>query len=88
MPPHALWLQGAASIRRWFEGMHSELRALPTAANGSFALGVYRTERPGGADDGFDLQVVEVSAGRITAIHCSLDPSLFPPFALPARLDG
>jgi RNA polymerase sigma-70 factor (ECF subfamily) len=103
MPPHALWLQGAASIHGWFQNKHHELRVLPTAANGSSALGVYRAHQPGGPYEPFHLQVVEVSAGRITAIHSFFDPSrgcqlavgggraavgLFRLFDLPARLDG
>ena len=100
MPPHTLWLQGAASIHRWFQHRQPGLRVVPTAANGSSALGVYRAHRPGGPYEPFHLQVVEISAGQITAIHAFLDrdcqevaetqigrPSLFRLFDLPARLD-
>jgi RNA polymerase sigma-70 factor (ECF subfamily) len=85
MPPHALWLQGRANIHRWFRDKHPEVRALPTAANGSPALGLYHASQPGGPYEPFHLQIVEVSAGRITAIHSFIDPSLFPLFDLPAR---
>ncbi|MGH9212866.1 MAG: sigma-70 family RNA polymerase sigma factor [Acidimicrobiales bacterium] len=89
MPPHALWLQGAGSIHRWFRNKRLErLRVLPTAANGSIGLGVYRIRRADGAYEPFQLQVVEASAGRITAIHAFLDPSLFVLFDLPARHQG
>ncbi|HEV7762538.1 MAG TPA: sigma-70 family RNA polymerase sigma factor [Acidimicrobiales bacterium] len=85
MPPHPLWLQGAGDIHRWFQGTSSRIRTLRTAANGSPAVGLYRAERPGGPYDAFDLQVIELSGGRITAIHCYLDSTLFPLFDLPTR---
>jgi RNA polymerase sigma-70 factor, ECF subfamily len=85
MPPHALWLQGSANIHRWFLDKHPEVRAMPTAANGSPALGLYHARRPGGPYEPFHLQVVEISAGRITAIHSFFDPGLFRLFDLPAR---
>ena len=85
MPPHELWLQGAATIRQWFQRRHPVLRVLPTAANGSPAFGVYQASDPGGPFEPFHLQIVEVSAGRITALHAFLDASLFPVFDLPVR---
>jgi RNA polymerase sigma-70 factor, ECF subfamily len=88
MPPHALWLRGSADIRRWLQHKHPEVRALPTAANGSLALGVYQATRPGGAYEPFHLQVVEVSGGRIAAIHSFIDANLFALFEMPARLDS
>jgi RNA polymerase sigma-70 factor (ECF subfamily) len=86
MPPHAFWLQGAVNIHRWFQGTSSRVRTLLTAANGSPALGLYRAEQPEGPYDAFDLQVIELSGGRITAIHCYLDHTLFPLFDLPTQL--
>jgi RNA polymerase sigma-70 factor, ECF subfamily len=85
MPPHELWLQGAATIRQWLQRRHPALRVLPTAANGSPAFGVYQASDPRGPFEPFHLQIVEVSAGRITALHAFLDPRLFPLFELPAR---
>jgi RNA polymerase sigma-70 factor, ECF subfamily len=87
MPPHELWLQGAATIRQWFQRRHPVLRVLPTSANGSPAFGVYQASDAGGPFEPFHLQIVEVSAGRITAIHAFLDARLFPLFELPARPD-
>jgi RNA polymerase sigma-70 factor, ECF subfamily len=87
MPPHALWLQGAATIGRWLRRRHPALRAVPTAANGSPALGLYQSSHPGGPYRPFHLQVIEVSAGRITALHAFFDENLFLLFDLPARLE-
>jgi len=85
MPPYDLWLQGTAAIGQWFRRRHPVLRVLPTAANGSPAFGVYQASDPDGPFAPFHLQLVEVSAGRITALHAFLDASLFPLFDLPAR---
>jgi hypothetical protein len=49
-------------------------------------VAVYRTLEPGGAPRGFAIQVLEVVAGRIGAIHVFLDPSLFEFFGLPSQL--
>lgn len=87
MPPHELWLQGPGAIRQWLQRRHPVLRTLPTAANGSPAIGVYQANHPDGPFEPFHLQLLEVSAGRITALHAFLDPSLFPLFDLPARPD-
>jgi RNA polymerase sigma-70 factor (ECF subfamily) len=87
MPPHNLWLRGATTIGQWFQRRHPVLRVLPTAANGSPAFGVYQASDPGGPFAPFHLQLVEVSAGRIVALHAFLDASLFPLFDLPARPD-
>ena len=85
MPPHVLWLQGSATIGRWLGDRHPEIRALPTAANGSPAFGLYQASQPGGPYEPSQLDVIQVSAGRITAIHAFIDPNLFPLFDLPAR---
>jgi RNA polymerase sigma-70 factor (ECF subfamily) len=88
MPPHDLWLQGHDAIRRFFAAhpgcrMH---RFAITTANGSPAVGAYRPTGPNGEHEPFAVQVLEMSAGRITAIHAFLDPTLFPLFDLPASL--
>ncbi|HEV8627315.1 MAG TPA: sigma-70 family RNA polymerase sigma factor [Acidimicrobiia bacterium] len=88
MPPNREWLWGRASIERWWRGPGSECRGsrvLPTSANGTPALGVYRP-RPDGTFGAFAIQVVEMSTGLITGIHNFLEPDLFPLFGLPARL--
>ena len=91
MPPYELWLQGPVEISRWLLGPGIECRGsrlLPTVANGSPAFGQYR-RAAGGGHEPWALQVVELSAGRIVAMHAFLDTAaLFPLFGLPPRLDG
>jgi RNA polymerase sigma-70 factor (ECF subfamily) len=91
MPPYALWLQGAAEMGKWFLGQGigcKGSRLLPTSANGCPAFGAYRPS-PEGPDvhEPFSLQVLEISEGRIAAIHNFLYPELFPAFGLPTRLE-
>jgi RNA polymerase sigma-70 factor (ECF subfamily) len=82
MPPYATWLRGPAELRAWWSGQGNGCRGsmlCRVAANGSAAFGQYR---PGGKP--WALQVVEVSAGRITGINSFLDTErLFPLFDLP-----
>ena len=89
MPPFALWLRGKGDLDGWFRGHGAGCngsRLVPVKASGAPAFGQYR---PAGAGihEPFALQVLEVSAGRITGIHAFLDTGdLFPRFRLPARL--
>jgi RNA polymerase sigma-70 factor, ECF subfamily len=85
MPPYALWLRGAAEIRRWWlrEGATCGGSVLvPTVANGVPAFGQYRPVGPGRYEP-LAIQVVEASGGRIRHFHVFLDTSLFPLFGLP-----
>jgi RNA polymerase sigma-70 factor (ECF subfamily) len=82
MPPFALWLQGVADIRRFLAAMQDDGgrdRVLPTRANGSPAVAVYRPG-PAGEFKPYALIVLEVAADRISVVHAFLDPSLFPSF--------
>ena len=90
MPPFPLWLRGPDQVHAWMLGQGIECkdsRLLPTRASGCPAFGVYHD-----AGDGvhlpFALAVLEVSGGRITAIHNFLGPGLFPEFGLPERLEA
>lgn len=89
MPPYELWLEGPAEIRRWLLGHGIGCRGsrlVATVANGSPAFGQYRPSQRGGYEP-WALQVIEVSAGRITGINSFLDTeNLFPLFGLPPRL--
>jgi RNA polymerase sigma-70 factor (ECF subfamily) len=91
MPPYELWLASHDDIRRWCLGPGIGCRGsrlVPTAANGSPAFGQYKPGGPGGSFEPWALQVLEVSAGRITGISFFLDTaSLFPLFGLPPRLE-
>ncbi len=95
MPPFELWLQGARDIGRWMvEPGPSACRGsrlLPTSANGSPAFGQYRPD-PAGGFAPWALQVLEISAGKITGMSfflAFLDPErLFAEFGLPLHLDA
>jgi RNA polymerase sigma-70 factor (ECF subfamily) len=90
MPPYQLWLQTHVDIRKWClgPGIGCEgSRLLPTMANGEPAFGQYKPAADGGYEP-WSLQVVELSAGRISAITFFLDTArFFPLFGLPPRLD-
>lgn len=91
MPPFELWLHGATDIRHFLAAMAGEGghdRVVKVAANASPALAVYRPTGPDGHLAPFNLQVLDVAHGRITAIHAFLDPSLFPTFRLPIDLEA
>ena len=55
----------------------------PVNANGSPAAAVYRPQPPDGQPTAFAIQVLDVVAGRISAIHVFLEPALFELFGLP-----
>jgi RNA polymerase sigma-70 factor, ECF subfamily len=91
MPPYELWLQTHVDIRRWCLGPGIGCRGsrlVPTVANGSPAFGQYKPGGPGGSYEPWSLQVLELSAGRISGISFFLDTArLFPLFGLPSRLE-
>ena len=91
MPPYELWLRTHDDIRRWCLGPGIGCRGsrlVPTEANGSPAFGQYKPSATGDGHEAWSLQVLEMSAGRISGISFFLDtPSLFPLFGLPPRLD-
>ncbi|MGH2662693.1 MAG: sigma-70 family RNA polymerase sigma factor [Actinomycetota bacterium] len=90
MPPYELWLRGHPDIRRWCLGPGIACRGsrlVPTVANGSPAFGQYKPG-PGGGYEPWALQVLEVSADRITGISFFLDTARwFPLFGLAPRLE-
>ena len=90
MPPLPLWLRGPADITAWMAGTGNGCqgsRLVPVAANGRPAFGQYRPAADGAGHEPWALIVLEMSAGRITAINNFLDTArLFPAFGLPARL--
>ena len=89
MPPFPLWLRGPDEVGRFMLGMGIHCkgsRLVTTAANGSPAVGIYH---PAG-DDGYQpwaIVVVEVSDGRIVALHHFIGHELFAEFGLPPRLE-
>jgi RNA polymerase sigma-70 factor, ECF subfamily len=95
MPPFAMWIRGAADIGHWMvepgpSGCRDS-RLLRTSANGCPAFGQYRPD-PAGGRAPWAIQVLEISQGKIAAMHfflAFLDPErLFPSFGLPLHLDG
>jgi hypothetical protein len=49
-------------------------------------VAVYRRREPGGVPQAFSVQVLDVTDGRIGAIHVFLEPALFELFGLPVEL--
>ncbi|HYM52400.1 MAG TPA: sigma-70 family RNA polymerase sigma factor [Candidatus Dormibacteraeota bacterium] len=92
MPPYELWLQTHLDIRTWCLGPGIGCRGsrlVPTLANGLPAFGQYKPGGPGGSYEPWSLQVLEISAGRVSGITFFLDTArLFPVFGLPARLEA
>jgi RNA polymerase sigma-70 factor (ECF subfamily) len=90
MPPYAMWLQGAENIGRWMllpgPSACRGSRLLATSASGCPAFGQYRPD-PAGGHYPWALQVLEISAGRVSGLHSFLEAArLFPAFGLPAHL--
>ena len=85
MPPFDLWLRGTDDIRQWLIAVDAlaDHTLTPVSANGSPAVAVYRPEEPGDPPTAFAIQVLDVVAGRISAIHSFIDPALFELFGLP-----
>jgi RNA polymerase sigma-70 factor (ECF subfamily) len=87
MPPFELWMRGPDDIRRWLLAVDAFGQELltPVNANGSPAVAVYRPQAPAGPPTAFSIQVLDIVAGRISAIHVFLDPALFDLFGLPVN---
>ncbi|HUQ62329.1 MAG TPA: sigma-70 family RNA polymerase sigma factor [Acidimicrobiales bacterium] len=89
MPPFALWLRGTDEIAKFYVGQGIGCRGsrlIATEANGCTAFGAYKPAGNGMLEP-WAIQVIEVSAGRITGLHHFIDPELFTAFGLPARLE-
>ncbi|MBV9660257.1 MAG: sigma-70 family RNA polymerase sigma factor [Acidimicrobiales bacterium] len=94
MPPFAMWIEGAENIGRWMVQPGPLAcrgsRLVATTANGCPAFGQYRID-PAGGWAPWAIQVLEISAGRITGMNfflAMMDPErLFPAFGLPLHLD-
>jgi RNA polymerase sigma-70 factor (ECF subfamily) len=89
MPPFEFWLRGTDDIREWLIAVDalSDHLLTPVSANGSLAAAVYRPDAPGGQPTAFAVHVLDVVAGRISAIHSFIDPALFDLFGLPRHPD-
>jgi len=88
MPPWEFWVQGRDEIAGFWRGEGAACptsRFVPTVANGTPALGLYRPSDDGGYEP-FAIQLVEVSGGQIAALHTFLEPSWFDRFGLAFHL--
>ena len=86
MPPFDLWLRGPDDIRRWLIAVDALADHTAHARQRQRVAG--RCGLPA-ADAGrrtptaFAIHVLDVVAGRISAIHSFIDPTLFERFGLP-----
>ncbi len=93
MPPFDLWLAGTEDITGFMTTIGAACagsRLIPTVANGAPAFAHYKPREDG--EPGFvpwAVQVLDLSGGRITGLHCFLDtPKWFPLFGLAPALDA
>jgi RNA polymerase sigma-70 factor, ECF subfamily len=88
MPPFDFWLHGPEEMGKFFLGPGGGCRGsrlIATEANGCAGFGSYKPADGGGFAP-WGIQIIEVSAGRITGHHTFVDPRLFAAFGLPDRL--
>jgi RNA polymerase sigma-70 factor, ECF subfamily len=89
MPPLPAWFTGPEHIGLFLRShvlrQPGDFRMLPVAANGQPALAGYR-RGPDGLYHANMIEVLTISASRITHVAAFLDPTLFPAFALPPTL--
>jgi RNA polymerase sigma-70 factor (ECF subfamily) len=92
MPPFDLWLTGPADITGFMTTIGASCagsRLLPVRANGLPGFAHYKPDPEAGGFSAWAVQVLEISAGRITGYHCFLDvPRWFPLFGLPLHLEA
>ncbi|MEU1122566.1 sigma-70 family RNA polymerase sigma factor [Streptomyces sp. NPDC005899] len=92
MPPFDLWLRGHDDITGFMLSMGASCansRLVATRANGAPAFAHYKPDPDGPGHVPWAVQVLDVSDGAITGLHCFLDtPRWFPLFGLPDRLDA
>ncbi|WKE70037.1 sigma-70 family RNA polymerase sigma factor [Streptomyces sp. WP-1] len=92
MPPFDLWLRGPADITGFMSTIGAscaDSRLVPVRANGLPAFAHYKPDPEHGGFSPWAVQVLELSAGRITGFHCFLDTRRwFPLFGLPLHLEA
>ncbi|MDO0926077.1 sigma-70 family RNA polymerase sigma factor [Streptomyces sp. TG1A-8] len=92
MPPFDLWLRGPADITGFMTTLGASCagsRLVPVRANGLPGFAHYKPDEDGGGFSPWAVQVLEISAGRITGFHCFLDTRRwFPLFDLPLHLEA
>ncbi|MFJ5835580.1 sigma-70 family RNA polymerase sigma factor [Streptomyces shenzhenensis] len=91
MPPFDLWLRGPADMTGFMTTLGSACagsRLRPVEANGLPAFAHYKPDPEKGGFSAWAVQVLEVSEGGISGLHCFLDTARwFPLFGLPLQLE-
>uniref|UniRef100_A0AAU3GS40 Sigma-70 family RNA polymerase sigma factor n=1 Tax=Streptomyces sp. NBC_01401 TaxID=2903854 RepID=A0AAU3GS40_9ACTN len=92
MPPFDLWLQGHDDITGFMLSIGAGCagsRLVATEANGTPAFAHYKPNPDGPGFVPWAVQVIDISDGAITGMHCFLDtPRWFPLFGLPDHLEA
>ncbi|MFF0220794.1 sigma-70 family RNA polymerase sigma factor [Streptomyces sp. NPDC004629] len=92
MPPFDLWLSGPADMTGFMTTLGASCagsRLRRVEANGLPAFAHYKPDPEKGGFTPWAVQVLEVSEGRITGLHCFLDTARwFPLFDLPLHLEA
>ncbi|MFF6993583.1 sigma-70 family RNA polymerase sigma factor [Streptomyces sp. NPDC008313] len=92
MPPFDLWLRGTDDITGFMTTLGAPCagsRLVPVEANGLPGFAHYKPDPQTGGFVPWAVQVLEVSEGRITGLHCFLDTARwFPLFGLPLELEA
>lgn len=92
MPPFDLWLRGHDDITGFMTsigGGCAGSRLVATIANGAPAFAHYKPNPDGPGYVPWAVQVLDLSEGRITGLHCFLDtPRWFPLFGFPEKLEA
>lgn len=92
MPPFDLWLQGHDDITGFMLSIGASCagsRLVATEANGTPAFAHYKPNPDGPGFVPWAVQVIDISDGAITGMHCFLDtPRWFPLFGLPDHLEA
>ncbi|GGJ21043.1 sigma-70 family RNA polymerase sigma factor [Streptomyces brasiliensis] len=91
MPPFDLWLTGHADIAGFMTTLGASCagsRLLPVEVNGLPGFAQYKPDPETGGFTPWAVQVLEISAGRLTGFHFFLDTKRwFPLFGLPLHLE-
>ncbi|MGD0240019.1 MAG: sigma-70 family RNA polymerase sigma factor [Streptosporangiaceae bacterium] len=89
MPPLPVWFAGRENVELFLRShvlrQPGGFRMIPVAANGQPALAGYR-RGPDGTYHANAIEVLTITASRVTRVTAFLDPALFPAFALPPTL--
>ncbi|MFJ8946866.1 sigma-70 family RNA polymerase sigma factor [Streptomyces sp. NPDC102395] len=92
MPPFDLWLTGHEDIAGFmttFGAACAGSRLLPVEVNGLPGFAQYKPDPEAGGFAPWAIQVLEISAGRLTGFHFFLDTGRwFPLFGLPLHLEA